>query len=738
MSNLKFSENAFLEKQELNRFKKFIFDDGFKSLFKKQTFAYGIVKELDDPSFLNFKVQQGTNSGTFKLTQDSYAIDSDLNIITKKAEDNIAIPNDNAFYWIKISHELSPNEAGLVSVDGSGVVTGVGTEFETVLRGQPNFPSKIAFVDSSLNTLEYEVATVISDTSLQLQGSFSAESNLTYKVVGTFVPGSNPSSGQKDLFQYSSCDLELVAEASTNVPPAKTDGLEFYIARIRNNAGVLTIQDKRTEVWKLKSDFDISTPQASDNALIGVESIKWNSVYSPRDKNVIDIAWGMRSSNWTIDSAVNLLTINAGVGGKFKRTSDFTDGDFDGWRVYNSVGGYSKIVSSAKVSTQINLVLDYLNVDDFTASTEITIVPDCEEIQIKFSQDASEAAIELIDRVFTYPIRQSLASIEIIVPGSTYDYNITYRHKTLNDYSVWNFFPNDSVGYFSEPSFTALGVLDANPANHVIVPYNGHISNGYITFTLATNAYFNRLNNIESGDLFGVSEVVISNSTPTIPLLVGSQSQNQIFSGTVTLSLQHVINLRTTGAIAGNAFFLKFTADIDLDGQDFYIAQDYNGVGVPTNILITFDEFYVAASKAEDLYFYFLFDGTNWVVNEFTNKEYTRYTDASSVVSFKKIEQRTIEIGTWNMNSDLTKSITFGNTLMQSLRSSLSIVIQNDGDYFFFGFYDFLSNGGEFSFDSISSYELDLEIPSAGFFNSNSQFNSNLINRGWISFLVEV
>jgi len=235
MSFLKFSTDLFLEKQELDRFQKFLRDDGYRLHLLQNSYSFGIIKTKDDTNLNNFRIESGSNAGTIKIASPSSALDKDGLIIFKEPEDNIAIPDDGDFHWIKISHAFSPKEEGKVSINADGELSGVGTEFLTILRGQPNFPSKIAFIGSTLNTDEYEVVEVIDDTNVVLSGSFQAEVDLEFKVIGTFTPGAVPDPSDKEIFQYDSVNFEQIVETVLNTPPTAgfTQDKDFYIARVK-------------------------------------------------------------------------------------------------------------------------------------------------------------------------------------------------------------------------------------------------------------------------------------------------------------------------------------------------------------------------------------------------------------------------------------------------------------------------------------------------------------------------
>ena len=218
MSNLKITEDLFLEKQELNRLKRFLETDGFKQEFLLNTSSFGIVKGYSLPS------------GSIQVPQDSFlvetaifpnvninpgrSIDKYANITTSDEKISVAVPNTGLWYWIKIKYKKVNYETGIVSIDINGNLTGTGTYFTEILRGQPNFTTKIKFTNSSLNTLEYDVVDVVSNGSAILNGDFLAESNLKYAVVGAFTPGFVPASEDKLIYEYDNIEISVISESS--------------------------------------------------------------------------------------------------------------------------------------------------------------------------------------------------------------------------------------------------------------------------------------------------------------------------------------------------------------------------------------------------------------------------------------------------------------------------------------------------------------------------------------------
>lgn len=638
MSAINLSEDLFLGTAELQRLIDFIDSDGYKKLLVDNSYSFGIIKAGDDSELDNFKVESGTNTGTIKIATNSYALDENGNLIYKEAEDNIAIPDDNQYYWVKIKYEASTIEEGTVSVDNQGNLTGSSTKFTEILRGQPNHPAKIKFTDGSLNTQEYYVQEVISDTSAILLGVFQSESDLHYAVVGTFTPGVEPSESEKYPFQYDStiditvADGGLVLETVLNTAPSKTEGEEFYIARVKRNGSTLTIEDKRTEFWRTKGSYELSyIDRTQTNPLIGVESIKYDNRVSTLDHNQIKIGWGMRSSNWVANSELRRITfVSADESGKFKLVSDFTDGDFDGWRIYAADGSYKKIISSVLSGGQINMILDSLDPDDYSSGDELVVVPDVEEIQIRFRQDASGSSIGQVETTFNFPISQGYALMKILVPAyldedesevdlenATYSYNITYRYKTFNQYTEWIILPSDTTnGYYDETSFDNNGILRTDPTDRNRKTYTSHAINGYIEFIVNARSYYQTLIQIARGDKYGFERVDLSDTgnNPVYNVEVGTSKQVIVFEDTNSLDVDWFISL-LDGELTQNEFFLIFENTITLNGFHLRVVENYVSTSVYDE-LIDFDTDLIARAADGNLMLRCTWDGSNWHIFE--------------------------------------------------------------------------------------------------------------------------
>jgi hypothetical protein len=328
----------FLEKEELNRWQEFLQQSTLNPVFLANTKDWGIV-DFQNDLLASYKIEVGTNAGTVKLSKASYAIDKNGALIYSPIFDNYAIPNDSAYYWLKIGYQTSALEVGTLSIDTVGNISGVGTAFTSVLRGSSaGTPTKIKFYKSggAVNNQIYEVVSVTSDTAAILAGSFTAESNLSYVVLGTFVLG-EALTGTQELgdYIYDSCLFTLVPEVSVDVPPALVDAdLEFYTARIRNVGGTVTVTDKRTAWWT----FSLRDALLAANNLDDVENVATTltnlGVYSKAYIDAILIGW--RGLEGATPTGLNGWTFPASFG-YFR--DPFGVVHMQGWIVGSSASG---------------------------------------------------------------------------------------------------------------------------------------------------------------------------------------------------------------------------------------------------------------------------------------------------------------------------------------------------------------------------------------------------------------
>jgi len=636
MGNLKISEDLFLEKQELNRLKKFLEFDGFKQEFLLNSTQFGIVKGYNIPNGLNILPKNSflvDNVGAASYTVNigtGRAVNKFADILTLDVPFNLTIPNTGLWYWIKIKYQKVNYELGTVNIDINGNMTGTGTFFTEVLRGQPNFTTKIRFTNTIGNYFEYDVVDVISDTSAILSGDFLAENDLKYGVVGTFTPGFVPANADKMIYEYDSVLISLVAEDpySLNVQPAKTNGEEFYLARVKTSGLNVEIQDKRLEFWETRAEYEMHFIDRAINPIIGVESVKWNLPTTARDENEINISWGYRTKNWTVDTTQNIITINTGLGGILKEgdVSKFVNGMFDGWRIYSTSGKYSRITSSTKTGTFINIKLDYLDINLFsTPGEELHIVPDVEEIEIKTSWDAAVHQHNIIEERFVFPIYFSTGKVyvRILDATTTYLYNIKFRYKTVREYTDWTQLPSDTIGFYAETSFDDYGILKTNPIDRVLKPYVSMLNDGFIEIVPNPDNWNIIFNQLLTGDVFGIEHQSVSNVTPVVQLTVGINKQHQVLNfSSVTLANDININLNKvradgTPCINGNRFIIQIEGAFELNGRNLRICTDYVNPGslTPVREIQAIDQYFIKQNQRlqrSGLVMMFTYDGTDW------------------------------------------------------------------------------------------------------------------------------
>ena len=321
----------FLEKEELVRLMSFIRDNPALFLFVSNAQSFGIVQQgaslTLDPAF---KIQVGTNANTIKLGTGSYALDRNGNLIYQRAFDNLPIPTDDTWYWVKISHRYDNYEQGFVNLAADGTLSGVGTTFTDVLRGNSSgFPTKVKFYiqdeDGSLtpanNSGIYEITSVAGDNTAIVSGSFVAEDNLRYVVLGAFSArtsiGSITSQG---IYSYDSCNVEFIEEETTDTPPT-TDfvtGEDFYVARIKSDGATVSVEDKRVSYYfRLNFGDIIVSNKANINAsnLAAPDILVWLeklSVYTQVE--VGDLLTGFLAVGQNLNDLADKTTARSNLG----------------------------------------------------------------------------------------------------------------------------------------------------------------------------------------------------------------------------------------------------------------------------------------------------------------------------------------------------------------------------------------------------------------------------------------
>lgn len=640
MSNIKISSNLFLGRPELLKLQQFNQEDGYIRGLLNNSESFGLIKLQRDTTFRNAKVSSDSdiNIGgvTFKTIKinDISGFDKNGHFLTSDLLSQIPIPgstigsaSSNQWFWIRISHRYSHEEKGLWNLSADGVLTSTAGEITKILRGQPNFPSRIRFTKDTqkygplINTGDYDVLEITDDSNCILNGvAFEQEDNLKLNVVGTFTYGASIDPANKLIFNYDSVFVELIAETSNNTAP--TVGFEagrtFYLARVKVSGNALLIQDKRQDFWETKGSFALNDVEKSNNPLIGIESIKFDHPFTTRNHNLVEIAWAFRSSAWSINTETNTLTLSAGQGGLFKTINDFQDGDFDGWRVYTDNGLYSRISSSVRQGNAIDLQLDTLNIDSYSPDggssfydSTVVVTPNAEAIEIILEPDA-EANISTQTFKYEFEINEVTGKCPVLAyndPNSFY--RLSYRYRNNNIYS-----PEIVVikgKYYDESSFDEKGNLLPPDQVHTY-EYNGDSSEYLIRVVISPNAYKNFNVKVDKGDRIGVQNYTNVSGTSTINLIVGQTYNTLIFSGQLALTsdLTLVLDTNINRITNGNQFNIQFNAtNIALNGYKINISE-----GSQILQSLTQGDIYMMKNITNGLAITAIYDGSAWQLRQ--------------------------------------------------------------------------------------------------------------------------
>lgn len=234
--DFKFAQDLFLEKEELDRFKKSLGESGWNRFLMQSVTQYGVVYTEDTNAL---KVSEGTTPDDLTI-QAGAMVDENGNtaVVESALVDFVVQPSDDVARLLVIRHAYKTTEVGTVNISTDGTMTGTGTLFTEVLRGQNNFPIKIKFPDSSNNTQEYVVQSVTSDTSALLNASgLVVDTGVEYEVIGTFSPGVSVPEDSKRPYQYDSYEIELISGSPS--------GGDLVLATVQTDGATTVIDDER-------------------------------------------------------------------------------------------------------------------------------------------------------------------------------------------------------------------------------------------------------------------------------------------------------------------------------------------------------------------------------------------------------------------------------------------------------------------------------------------------------------
>lgn len=377
MSRLKFSSNLFLEVNELQRFNKFLEEDGWKRAMKAISKNFGIVENASNSYF---KVTARSGSNSVIVINAGIAFDSNMDAIVMTDDLELSVGNTGSNRWVILSRAITNEEQGTVSINSDGSLSGIGTEFTKVLRGQPNFPVKIKF-NSTSNNGEYEVVSVTSDTSALLSGSFVNQSNIKYSVVGTFTPGFQPTEDNKMIYEYDSYNIEVVD--SEDRPAVSGD--EFILAMISfDSIGSMNVSDERIRymfnnpyVQSDKSDnsTDPLVSLLSTGVVGGIHAV---GSAAAEFELIMEHGYTVIGHEFITTSTSNTFNIIIGQS-NFLGTGNIPDGMFRGWLLVNRANmKYALIDDNSNKSLYISNLDTSIILD---SGNDFIIVPNCNEIE---------------------------------------------------------------------------------------------------------------------------------------------------------------------------------------------------------------------------------------------------------------------------------------------------------------------------------------------------------------------
>lgn len=415
MGKLKISSNLFLEVAELERFRKFIEDDGYKVFVKYLTKSFGIAQNSDNTLF---KVSVKSGSSDTITVNAGVAFDSDLNIIFLKEDKEIQVENTGVKKWVVLSYASTNDEEGTVSISNQGVLSGNGTKFTDVLRGQPNFPTKITFT-SSKNTTEYEVVEINSDTEAVLSGSFTAENDLKYQVVGTFTPGFQPDDDEKKIYEYDSCEIEVVESEDE---PTLTDG-QFLLASIDFSSDVMSVVDERSSYMFNSENVYANTTGIAENPFTALRSTTLKS------DRILDVQfeWGYKVQRYEMlnTSLNNIFNILSGESKYIPSGTKIPDNVFASWRLVNRKNMTYVTIDSNQDS---NLYISKFNSELITnTDDDFVIIPPYQEIEIEAALSGTNYDEDDTNYMFKFSI-ENLKS-RFIIPLEYLDTLVSLRYR---------------------------------------------------------------------------------------------------------------------------------------------------------------------------------------------------------------------------------------------------------------------------------------------------------------------
>jgi len=447
MSKVKISKNLFLEVNELNRLVKSLEDDGYKRILRHLITKYGIVC---DENNTYFKVTKNSGTANVITINAGLAFDSNLNAIVLAEDKQFQINNTNQNRWLVINHAVTNYETGKVNIAADGSISGVGTMFTEVLRGQPNFPVKVKF-NSSQNPDEYEVVNVTNDTSALISGELVAENKVQYAVVGTFTPGFQVDEGNKMIYEYDDCEISIIdSDSRPNLPQT-----QFIIAKMYYENGALVVEDERiysmfnTDYQTFENSAELENPICS---FLGISVIGGNVEHSMAATFELIFEHGYKIINSTVQQTAddNIVTIQSGSC-NFLGSGDIPDHMFDRWLLLNRTN-----MRYVVITEQLNKVLHIAEYDPELMSggiIDLVVVPNCNgvEYEITLNNNVNSPSVPFRFKFDVENIRNRV-HLSVFYPSVNETFvdvvNMKLRYRLISKTDNLNCFYNLAVAEF--------------------------------------------------------------------------------------------------------------------------------------------------------------------------------------------------------------------------------------------------------------------------------------------------
>ena len=441
MSKLNISENLFLGVNELNRFIEFLKDDGYKRILKQIVKNYGIVKNSTNSNFVVTKIDDNSVE-----ISEGLAFNENLDAIVLNSPKTLTLQN-NVEHYICIRYAESHLENGTVNISANGILTGSGTEFTKVLRGQPNFPTKIKFYGSVNNNQEYEVVSVTDNSNAKIVGDFVAENNLKYSVIGTFTPGAIIEADNKEIYSYDDCEVFVIDGDELTIPVLNNG--EYFIAKITYSNSNLYVNDIRyMNIFNAESVLQSVGITPFFN-LVNVLPKGLNSFTVPSgnvNSSLVELLFEFcyKIISFTING--NSITINNGKSNKYSIVNDIPDGVFNNCLLYNKTNNTRAIISN--FTSRICTLIDS-NIQ-ITQNDELYIIPNANEIEIEIintvnSETNYEYPIHFRAKVDDCYLRVLLTSeigVNFVNP------KVLINYRLINNNVNTLYYEMDSCNYF--------------------------------------------------------------------------------------------------------------------------------------------------------------------------------------------------------------------------------------------------------------------------------------------------